>query len=183
MKSIFIFTITFCLITCSSDSYNDNENKPHDISYAQPSINAFFIRLIDENGNWIEDIEEKDLQLLFADSQWNILEPFPKGYYWEQSWGIIKQPNLVKNDNEEELSVGEGILCIGIYTDIYQINDGQVGDYLILKIDEDTSVNIQLLYVEKYNRSGLCIEKIIIKGQEYFVGDDTTLIITDIVVK
>jgi len=72
MKKIFLLTalyITVC--SCDNKDYYERKGPVH------PPINSFFIRLVDKEGNWIEGIEEKEMQLFVTDSNWNILDPQP----------------------------------------------------------------------------------------------------------
>jgi len=90
--------------------------------------------------------------------------------------------NYKKNEKGEEIRDGKKeLLYIHIYSGFgnirhyNSINDETYGDYVVLKIDENTSINIQLFYKEFLNR-GACIEKFICNGVEYinleYVGEE-----------
>jgi len=54
--------------------YCDNEKKKQDEKGFLGPITHFLIRLVNSEGNWIEGIEEKEMKLLIADREWNILD-------------------------------------------------------------------------------------------------------------
>jgi len=171
MKKIFLVTVLYVMF-CSCDSKDHYDRK---IGTGLPPINTFSIRLLDTRGNWIEGIEEKEMQLLVADSNWNTLDPQPENYDYSGKpfylWSIEKIYNYVRNEKGEAIEkkelviieIGSGFKNIRHYD---YINDETFGDYIVLKIDENTSLNIQLLYKEFLWR-GLCIEKFICNGIEY----------------
>jgi len=170
MKKIFLLTV---IITSFIVCNNDGEKTPIEID-DESFINgvlgpvvSFFIRLVDSEGNWIDRIEEKELKLFVADSNWNILEEQPDntaGVFFDHPlWWTEKNYKDIGNGKKD-------LLFIEIFTllkHLDYINDETYGDYIVLQIDENTSVNIQLFYNEFYNHAGLCIEKFICNGQDY----------------
>jgi len=167
MKKIFLLTIIASFTTCCDDIETNN-------GMLGP-IRDLSIRLVDTEGNWIEGIEEKEMQLFVADSNWNILEPQPENYNpWSSNpfylWGIKKEYNYVGNGKGEFVGGKKELLRIYVgaafrndtkyryrYRDI--IDDETFGDYVVLQIDENTSLNIQLFYKEFSNYMDTCIEK------------------------
>jgi len=172
-------------MACSDD---DSTNKR--ICCKTPGINYFLIRLVDTEGNWIKGIEEKEMKLLVADSQFNILDLQPKKYdpvsgEWIENylWGIKKFYNYAGTGEEEFIGGKKELVFIevGAYFDniANHFRDGisietylsyfdiTYSDYyIVLQIDEKTSLKIQLFYKEFFNH-GICIEKIICNGKEY----------------
>jgi len=180
MKKIFLLTaIITSFIACNSDSgktlpviTDDNPNLNGELG----PITGFLIRLVDSEGNWIEGIEEKEMKLLVADSDWNILNEQPDntpGVFYDHSlWGIGKEYNWIGNGKEEFIGGKKELLYIVIVTSLknlsyFEKNDDTYGEYLVLQIDENTSLYIQLFYKEYHNFAGHCIEKFICNGKEY----------------
>jgi len=170
MKKIFLLTIVVSFITCKSDNLDNQQSALGPIEY-------FFIRLVDKEGIMIDGLEEKEMQLFVADSNWNILEPQPENYNsWLSNpfylWGIKKEYNYVGNGKEELINIviGVNFKQLSYYDDT---KDETYGDYVVLQIDENTSLNIQLFYKEFYNR-GACIEKYICNGIEYISLESVT---------
>jgi len=171
MKKIFLFTVIIAsFITCS-----DHNEKNDEKSMLGP-IPTFLIRLVDTQGNWIEGIEEKEMQLFVADSNWNILKEQPDNtpgaFYFHPLWRIKKRYNYVGNGKEEFIGGKKELLSIEIFTFLSVLsynpkNDETFGEYLVLQIDENTSLNIQLVHKEFFNHVGPCIEKFICNGIEY----------------
>jgi len=124
MKKIFLFIITVCFfIACNSDNgkvptkTDDNPN----LSGVLGPILHFYIRLVDTQGNWINGIEEKQMKLLVADSNWNILDEQPNNtpgvFYDHPIWGIEKQYNYVGNGKEEFIGGKKELLRVYSFRD------------------------------------------------------------------
>jgi len=152
-KMIFLLTILVtALLSC------DNEEKKQDNNSGELGpIASFFIRLVDTEGNWIEDVEEKEMKLLVADSNWNIT---PGVFYDHSMWWIEKHYNYVGNEKEEFIGEKKELLSIEITTYLKDLsysknNDDTYEEYLVLQIDENTSLNIQLFYKEFYTTQDL----------------------------
>jgi len=172
MKKIFLLTLLILITACDNSKDNDiNSN-----GMLAP-IGHFCIRLVDTKGNWIESVEEKEMQLLVADSNWNPLDPQPENYSYSLKnpfylWSIKKKYNYTGNGKDEFIGGKKELLLIEVgsgfksISNFDYINDKTFGDYVVLKIDENTSLNIQLFYKEFFNR-GECIEKFVCNGKEY----------------
>jgi len=178
MKKIFLLTvIVTSFITCNSDNGKTSTKTDDDtnLNGMLGPIADFFIRLVDREGNWIKGIEEKEMQLLVADSNWNILEEQPDNtpgvFHAPSLWKIEKIYNYIKGE-EEDTYIKTDLSVLSITTFFkhflsYRQNNETYGDYIVLKIDENTSLNIQLFHKEYYNHVGPCIEKFICNGIEY----------------
>jgi len=174
MKKIFLLTVIITsFIACNNDSEKKTikiDNEPVLGGELGPIV-SLFIRLVDSEGNWIDRIGKKELKLFVADSNWNILEEQPNnapGIFYDHSlWWTGKCYNNTENGKEKELLYIEIVTFLGDLRYYDYINDKNYGDYIVLQIDENTSINIQLFYKEFYNHSGLCIEKFICNDKEY----------------
>jgi len=171
-KMFFLLTIAALLMVCCSDNEETNN------SMLGP-IDSFLIRLIDTDGNWIEGIEEKEMKLVVADSNWNILDEQPNNapgtFYDHPLWWIEKHYNYVENGKEEFIGGKKELLSLDVTIFFKYIkNDKTYGNYIVLQIDENTSLNIQLFYKEFYNHAGPCIEKFICNGKEYINIESVT---------
>jgi len=180
MKKIFLLT---AIITSFLSCDNEEKKQNHTNGMLGP-ITFFSIRLVDVQGNWIEGIEEKEMELLVADSNWKTLDPQPENYSYSldnnpfYSWGIEKHYDYVRNEKGEAIEK-KVLLYIEIFTLLKDLsydpkNDDTYGGYVVLKIDENTSLNIQLFYKEFYNFAGPCIEKFICNGKEYINIESVT---------
>jgi len=140
----------FWLIICGC-------NNDHILDSPPPNW-SFLIRLVDSEGNWIEGIEEKEMKLLVADNQWNILDKQPKIPPEDSDYYPIQK---IYNLHSKNISY----VLINACTMFFSINEKRFGDYLILRIDEKTDIKIQLIFREKYR--WFIIEKVICDGKEY----------------
>jgi len=176
MKKIFLLVIMMCFVAC------DNAKDEYVPTCCQLGpIANFHIRLVDTQGNWIVGIEEKEMKLLVADSEWNILEEQPDNtpgvFHALSLWNIekiYKHCNLTKNEEEEEFCIWEELISLEIttffkYFNLYKNNNNNetYGDYIVLQIDDNRYINIQLKYVEKENHVSSSIDKFICNGVEY----------------
>jgi len=95
MEKIFLLTLLILTTACGNDKneFNNGQLAP---------ILGFSVRLVDSEGNWIEGIEEKEMKLLVADSDWNILKKqSDNNLYPNPFWRIEKDYNYVGNGKEE----------------------------------------------------------------------------------
>jgi len=177
MKKIFLLTaIITAFITCNSDNTSaKTDDATNQNNGMLGPISSLFIRLVDKEGNWIEGIEEKEMKLFVADSYWNILEEQPDNtpgvFHALPLWFIEKKYNYVEGE-EEDTYIKTDLLTLSITTYFKDFlnndqNNETYGDYVVLHIDENTSINIQLFYKEFYNRVSPCIEKFVCNGIEY----------------
>jgi len=163
MKKIFLLVIATCLINCNWD---DDDY----ICCVSPILN-FSIRLVDKEGNWIEGIEEKELQIFVADSNWNILEEQPeKSSYVDGD----PRPPVCKSYDRENSGKLIGIL-IDTYVLFFSKDGERFGDYLILQIDENKSINIQLIFEKEHK--WFKIEKIVCNGKEYLIHETKDIVV------
>jgi len=160
MRSIFFFITMFSLIICGCNN-NDVLDMP-------PPTWSFVIRLVNTQGDWIDEIEKKELKLLVADNHWNILDKQPK-MPSEDSYDYPTQK--IYNLYSKNISY----VLINAYTMFFSINGKRFGDYLILRVDEKTDIKIQLIFKEKYQ--WFIIEKIICNGKEYSIQDIKDIVI------
>jgi|GEM_PF-752573 len=176
MKKIFLLTAMItAFITCNSDNTLARTDDTTNQNGMLGPISNLFIRLVDKEGNWIEGIEEKEMKLFVADSYWNILEEQPDNtpgvFHALPLWSIEKNYNYVEGE-EEDTYIKTDLLTLSITTYFKDFlnndqNNGTYGDYIVLKIDENISLNIQLFYKEFYNHVSPCIEKFVCNGIEY----------------
>jgi len=90
----------------------------------------FFISLVDQTKNWIEDIDQKELKLFVADSEWNILDTQPENLLCEtnsRKCPVRKLYNPVIFEKGYEWFRIEKIICNGkeyaIISEIPKIGD------------------------------------------------------------